>query len=465
MPRSYLALTAAVIVLHSGLASAAEPTAAARQEHGDLILEGIPARDAELAQKLALYRQSRQATFLDWLPEGGMLVATRFGEVEQVHRITSALGMREQLTFFPDPVRVARAPRGGTGFAFLKNQGADDAAQVYYYSAPFRVQPLTSGKFRHGEPVWSNDGKRVAFNGTERDGASYDVYVVDIGTTNAPRLVAGGQQQDTWLPLDWSPDDRKLLLLKYVSAAESYVYIADVYTGTLTALDESGHKVGIRSAKFAPDGRGIYETSDEDGEFAQLRYVDPVSHEIRRITANIAWDIEDFDVSADGRYIAYVANDDGRSRLTVLDTTQRLEQSPAGLPDGVISDLRFDKAGRRLALSAESSTTPRDVYVYDLNRGARALDAKRTRTARSGFFRRRGTGPLSHLGSDRRHAAPDIGRTVSAAHAGPAPGAHRSSRRAGFPGAAALEPVPSVRRERTRLRRHPAECARIVRIR
>jgi dipeptidyl aminopeptidase/acylaminoacyl peptidase len=363
------------ILLLAGLSAEAQQTAPVRQERGNMILEGIPPRDAQLAERLERYRQSRQATFLDWLPEGGMLVSTRLGDVEQVHRIAAPLAMREQLTFYPDPVSAARAPRTapsngqGNGFVFLKDQGGDENAQVYYYSSTAHIQQLTQGKSLHGSPIWSNDGKRVAFYGTERDGLSYDVYVVDIGSSAPPRLVAGGQQ-DTWYPLDWSSDDRKLLLWKYVSINESYLYIADVYTGTVTPVDDSGRKIGIQSAKFAPDGRGIYLVSDEDGEFGQLRYLDPVSHETRKLTANIQWDIEDFDVSADGRYIAYVANEDGRSRLTVLDTQQKLEQAPVGLPDGRIANLRFDKTGRRLAMSAESAESPRDVFVYDLNHNA-----------------------------------------------------------------------------------------------
>src|SRR3984893_1099907 len=355
-------------------ASQAQP-APVRQEGGNLILEGIPPRDVQLSERLGLYRQSRQATFLDWLPDGAMLVSTRFGDVEQVHRIAAPLGMREQVTFYPDPVSPARAPRvvrtngQANACAFLKDQGGDENAQIYYYSSSAHVQQLTKGKFLHGSPVWSNDGKRVAFYGTERDGVSYDIYVVDIGSTNAPRLVAGGQQ-DSWYPLDWSPDDRKLLLWKYVSINESYLFIADVYTGTLTPVDQSGRKIGIRSAKFAPDGRGIYMASDEDGEFAQLRYLDPVSHEVRKLTDRIQWDIDDFDVSVDGRYIAYVANEDGRSRLTILDTLQKLEQAPVGVPDGRVQNIRFDKTGRRLAFSAESAQSPRDVYVYDLNHNA-----------------------------------------------------------------------------------------------
>ncbi len=359
----------------AGLPGQAQPTAPERREHGNLILEGIPPRDAQLTERLELYRQSREASFLDWLPDGAMLVATRFGDVEQVHRVASPLGMREQLTFYSDPINMARAPRTsptagqGNAFVFLKDQAGDENAQIYYYSSGARVQQLTTGKFLHGSPVWSNDGKRIAFYGNERDGISYDVYVADVGSNTAPRLIAGGQQ-DSWYPLDWSPDDRKLLLWKYVSINESYLYVADVYLGTLTAVDESARKVGIRSAKFAPDGRGIYLVSDEDGEFAQLRYLDPVSHEVRRITDKIQWDIEDFDVSADGRYIAYVANEDGRSRLTVLDTQQKLEQSPVGVPEGRIENVRFDKTGRRLAFSAESAQSPREAYVYDLSHNA-----------------------------------------------------------------------------------------------
>ncbi len=369
------ALCLAPFALPGGLAAQSQP-ALPHVERDSLILEGIPQRDPALVARLQLYRQSRSATFLDWLPDGGMLIATRFGDSDQVHRVATPLGMREQLTYYADPIGGARAAQTGTAnrFVFLKDTDGDENFQMYLYSGggsagPVSVRQLTQGKFIHGSPVWSNDGKRVAFYGNDRDGASYDIYLADVETPAAPRLIVGGQQ-DTWYPLDWSLDDRKLLLWKYVSVSESYLYVADVYTGTLTAVDSSGHKVGIQTAKFAPDGRGIYLVSDEDGEFGQLRYLDPVTHEARRITQNIQWDIERFDVSADGRYLAYVANEDGRSRLTVLDTVQKLELSPAGLPEGRIVNIRFDHAGKRLAITAESSQSPRDVYVYDVTHSA-----------------------------------------------------------------------------------------------
>jgi dipeptidyl aminopeptidase/acylaminoacyl peptidase len=372
LSRALAALLPACLLLSATSAEAQQPPGLpSHQEHGNLILEGVPSADAALAARLERYQHSRQATFLDWLPDGSMLVATRFGDVEQVHRVATPLGMREQLTFSPEPVSVARAAlaSSGKGFVFLKDHGGDENAQVFYTAGDGNVRQLTTGRYLHSTPTWAHDGKLVAFSGNERDNMSYDVYVADVSSAAAPRLVVGGQQ-DTWYPLDWSTDDRKLLLWKYLSASESYLYTADVATGALTPVDDPNHKNSIHSAKFAPDGRGIYVITDTDSEFAQLRYLDPVTHEQRRVTPDLQWDIEDFDVSGDGRYIAYVVNEDGHSRVTVLDTLQKIELTPPGLPDGQISNIRFDRTGKRLALSADSAQAPRDVYVYDLGKSA-----------------------------------------------------------------------------------------------
>lgn len=342
----------------------------AREERGNLILENIPAGDAALSERLAPWLQAREARLLDWLADGSLLIATRFGDTEQVHRLARPLGAREQLTYEREPVAVARAPATGAanGFVFLADRGGDENAQLYFFGlADRRARLLTDGKSLHGRPVWAHDGKRVAFHGNARDGVSYDIYVVDVTTGAMPRLVVSANR-DTWYPLDWSPDDGRLLLKKYVSINESYLFIADVATGRLTPLEPGEQKAGIRDARFAPDGRGIYLVSDRGGEFAQLRYIDPATLETRLLTGHIPWDIEGFDLSRDGRYLAFVANVDGTSRLTVIDQSLALELSPPQVPAGQITDIRFDPTGTRLALAVETPQSPRDVYVYEVPR-------------------------------------------------------------------------------------------------
>jgi dipeptidyl aminopeptidase/acylaminoacyl peptidase len=342
--------------------------APAHVERGNLIFEGIPPPDAKLEARLDAYLQSREATFLDWLPDGRMLIATRFGDSVQVHRVAAALGAREQLTFYHDPISWVRAASTGGSFAFLKDQEWDENYQLYVQAPNGTVRQVTSGNFIHGSPVWAHDGKRVAFYGNDRDGLSYDVYVADVTSGGAPQLVVGGRQ-DSWYPLGWSPDDSQLLVWRYDSLEESYLYVADVASGTLTPVDPSGRKIGIRMAKLAADGRGVYVVSDEGREFNALTYTDLATHASHQASAHSRWDVEDFDVSADGRYIAYAFNEDGISRLTVLDTQRKIDLAPVGLPQGRITNLHFDASGSKLGLSAESAQSPRDAYVYEPETG------------------------------------------------------------------------------------------------
>jgi dipeptidyl aminopeptidase/acylaminoacyl peptidase len=359
----------------AGVPADAQGTAPLRKERGNLILENIPELDPALTARLKRYLDARSATFLDWLPDGGMLISTRFGDVAQVHRVAAPLAAREQLTFHDEPIVTARAPQtaSGEGFVYLKDVGGNEQAQLHYLNLADRSDRLlTDGKSRHGAVVWSNDGKRVAFFGNGRDGVSYDIYTAEIGAGAAPRLIIGGRS-GTWLPLDWSSDDGKLLLENAISVNESHLYVADAATGALTPLDDAKRRIGITQARFAPDGRGVYVASDASGEFAQLRLIDLETRAERMLTPDTPWDIEAFDVSADGRYLAWVANEDGVSRLTVEDRLQKLELAPQGVPSGEIVNLKFDRSGKRLALTVETAQSPSDVYVYDLehNRIAR----------------------------------------------------------------------------------------------
>ncbi len=344
------------------------------------VASDIPAADAQVSAGLAGYLEVRDATFLDWLPDGSLLIATRFGAQTQVHRVASPLGEREQLTYFQGAVHDVAAPHTGEakGFAFIRDPG-DGQPQLYWYALDTRsVQMLTAGGFVHGDPVWSKDGLHVAFYGTERGPSTHDIYAADLNQGTPPRLMIGSNGH-TWQPLDWSADGRLLLW----QPADGTLYMADSTTGVVTPVDPTGRLHGVRSARFAPGGRGVYFISPTDispagepargtnaaaGDFAQLRLLDFTTHQSRDITSGNA-DVEDFDVGADGRYLAYVTNENGRSRLTVLDTLHRLELHPAGLPDGVIRHPRFDGSGRKLAFSAESPVAPRDVYVFEPETG------------------------------------------------------------------------------------------------
>src|SRR5262249_34042186 len=153
LSRAIAALVPAACLLFSTAASAQQqtPGVPSHQERGNLIMEGVPSPDTALAARLERYQHSRQSSFLDWLPDGSMLVASRFAGVGQVHRVAAPLGRREQLPFSAEPVSAARAPRtaSGNGFVFLKDQGGNENAQVFYTTGDGSVRQLTTGNFLH----------------------------------------------------------------------------------------------------------------------------------------------------------------------------------------------------------------------------------------------------------------------------------------------------------------------------
>jgi Tol biopolymer transport system component len=172
-------------------------------------------------------------------------------------------------------------------------------------------------------------------------------------SSQAPRLVYNGFQKN-WSVLDWSPDDTKLLIRNFVSASESHLFVLDITTAALTPVSEDSEPAAISDAKFTPDGRGVYLITDRDSEFLQLRRADLTTGAVETLTAHIPWDIDTFARSDDGRYLAWVANVDGQSRLTVTNLANRTESLPP-LPDGQIGRIGFDRSGTKLALSLESA--------------------------------------------------------------------------------------------------------------
>jgi len=105
------------------------------EQSGNLVLDNVPSADTALTSRLDDYLNSRGASFVDWLPDDSLLIATRFGDTEQLHRLATPMGAREQLTFFREPVTTARAPQSAVapGFAFLRDQGGNEQSQVFYY--------------------------------------------------------------------------------------------------------------------------------------------------------------------------------------------------------------------------------------------------------------------------------------------------------------------------------------------
>jgi protease II len=342
----------------------------------NLIVEGVPPIPQALAEKADRYTNFRSAFFASWHPtKREMLIATRFADTFQIHQVKMPAGARTQLTFYVDDVRGAQyPPKGGGSFVFSKDIGGGEFYQLYRYDdSTGAVTLLTDGKSRNIGEVWSNDGKQMAYSSTRRDGKDVDIWLSEPAHPDDPKtnrmlaqMTGGG-----WGALDWSPDDQQLLLLEEISANETYVWLVDSTTGAKTLLTPKGgaEKIAYASAKFSKDGKGIYLTTDKDSEFQRLAYLDLSSKKYTFLTAHIHWDVEDFDITPDGKAIAFTTNEDGFSVLHLLDTKSGKEKPAPKLPAGLIFGVKWHRNGRDLAFGVTGSRSPSDVYSIDVPTG------------------------------------------------------------------------------------------------
>jgi dipeptidyl aminopeptidase/acylaminoacyl peptidase len=362
---------ASIVLLPLGVGA---QTAAVIAPAENLVVDGLPPIPTKLADDVRRYTESRSASFADWHPvRRELLISTRFGNTPQIHRVATPLGARTQLTFFDEPIGGASyEPTQGRYFLFSRDIGGNEFGQLYRYDvANGTVTLLTDGgRSQNGGVRWSTRGDRIAYASTRRNGSDRDIYIMDpLNPTSGRQLleVKGGG----WGASDWSPDDRQLLVGEFLSVNQSRYHLVDVASGRSTPLiPDERDTVAYSGARFSPDGRGVYLTTDGGSEFQRLAYLDLATRRITPLTASISWDIDGFDLSANGRTIAFVANEAGVSRLYLLDAQSRRIRPVANLPIGNIGAARWHPRLPLLAFTVSSARSPSDVYSLDAATGA-----------------------------------------------------------------------------------------------
>jgi len=239
--------------------------------------------------------------------------------------------------------------------------------QLYFYDVSSGAHRLlTDGESRNQNPVWANDGRRFVYTSPKRNGRDWDIYAGDIRKAGESKSIL--QEGGVWGVAEWSPDDSKLVLGRYVSINESYPHIFDFETGKLTPLNPTDEKVAYGGLVFAKNGKGIYFTSDQGAEFQRLQYYDLESQEIEVLSGEIDWSVEEVALSDDGRYLAFTVNENGISRLYVRDVRSGKNVDLPETPVGQIYGLIFEPSGNRLGMVLNTPQTPGDIFSLEIGK-------------------------------------------------------------------------------------------------
>jgi dipeptidyl aminopeptidase/acylaminoacyl peptidase len=345
-------LLAAALIAAPALADVEKPAA--------LVADGIPPVPDELAERTRPYMEFRTAGFASWDPQTrGMAITTRFGNVPQIHHVSRPMAMRRQISFEADAIAGASYSRGkGDVLVVQKDVGGSEFWQLYTLSNG-RLKLLTDGKSRNSMNAWSHDGKWLAYTSTRRTGADNDIYVMDPRDPKTDRLVAR-MKGGGWGVADFAPDGRTAIVVNRSSVNKSDLYRLDIRSGKLTPIGDHSKQISHSGAAYAPNGT-LWVTSDEGSDFQRLGTLDPATGRFTPMVPEPRWDVEQFDISDDGRFIAYSVNEAGVSKVKLFDPRTRQVRELRGLPAGVVGGLEIAPWGD-IGITLSSAYSPADAY-------------------------------------------------------------------------------------------------------
>src|SRR4030095_9995003 len=145
MQRKHVLLSSLAFALACAPAFAADAPTVQREVVGTRTSENIPAIPQALIDQLNRYQNTRGASVAGWTRDGCLLISTRFAETAQAHRVCQPMGMREQLTFYPEPlgdISMAPARAAEDGFVFAKDKGGDEFSQLQWFDLASRQVTL-----------------------------------------------------------------------------------------------------------------------------------------------------------------------------------------------------------------------------------------------------------------------------------------------------------------------------------
>ncbi len=344
-----------------------------RREEGNMILEDVPVVPKTIKERIQQYQNTRSASLVDWLPNGeGIMISTRFGNTNQLHTVGTPGGARNQITFFDEPVsNGAFCPlEKYNGFLFTKDIGGNEFSQIYWYDMETRNSEMLSD----GESVnfginWSNKGDKFAFTSTRRNKKDFDIYVSNIASRKEASIKVD-RGSGYWLVADWSPDDKKLIVINYLSSTKSNSFIFDLANNELLQINDSENEAVFIAAAWDKTGENVYILTNEGREFTTLAKYDTKKGEYNLITADITWNVVDFTTNSDNTKAAFTVNENGFSRLYILNMDTDKYEAVDALPIGQISSLNFNSTGNELGMVINTTETPGDVYSLNMESGA-----------------------------------------------------------------------------------------------
>ena len=295
-------------------------------------------------------------------------------------------GWPHQLTSFTDETvrQIAVSPRDGT-LVLTADPDGDEFHQIYRLDPaegwPEQITDAREVQHFVGGGAFSPDGSKLAYSANARTPTDMEVWVHDLETGDVRPVFGEGMYAVTF---DWSPDGTKLLAVDFRNNSDASIHLIDLETGEAPEVTPHEEDGIYAPGPWAADGSGFYVLSDEGREFRGLAFYDLAAGRLDWVETPDG-DVEEVALSADGRVLAWLVNEDGWEVLELRDLESGQDMVAPDIPRGARPHLTgfrpplaLSPDGSHVAVILSGPRRPPEVWVAETDSGsARAVTESR----------------------------------------------------------------------------------------
>ena len=276
-------------------------------------------------------------------------VATSGGDMMPVTQSDSSSVFA--ISYFPNDERML----------FRMDGNGDEIFHIFLRETDGSHKDLTPFKgSRANFSGWTDDKKGFLFSSNKRDARYSDLYEMDLETFT-PELLY--KNEDGYFVGGLSKDKKHLSLIKPLNTNDADLFLYNMEDKSLTKINKN--QSANSPEDYSPDGKSLYYTTDDGGEFAQLMEYNIADGTIEKVMSK-DWDITGSYFTETGKYQVTYINEDAKNTIEVMDVASGENIALPSVDNMNITNVAFSRDENSMRFYAGGSHTPSNLYVYEL---------------------------------------------------------------------------------------------------
>src|ERR1700746_1510741 len=317
----------------------------------------------------------RQVGASDWSPDGKQIVfVSNISGRNNLWLVPAEGGWPLQLTVSDQRQTSPAWSPDGKWIAYQSDYDGDEQWDLFIVSPKTgQVVNLTNTReIAEMSPTWPPDGRSLAYMVKPKTSSVFEIDIFDMVMRKVQHLTTDTPKDKMNVHPIWSKDGKWIAYTqRQAKGTDSNVFVAEVATGKASLLTEHSGELLYTANDFSPDGKKLLTTSNTENGYENVGLLDIASKKITWLTRD-KWEIDGGEFLPDGKRLTWTANVDGNTDIFCHDlATGKTTSLP--LPKGVNElggkSSAFTKDGAWLLYYHNGPAAPNDLWVHSMATG------------------------------------------------------------------------------------------------